>query len=141
MFRKILARLRGVLRNRGAQRGQPIELRFVPQLPQEAHAQPPAVEVAAALEQMDFEQRLRYRVHRGSITDARHAGAQVLDLYDVYPAERRTLAQMDVGGWKAEILAELRAVHHMAAQRVGTAEEPLGIRKVAHRQRTAHGRA
>src|SRR5260370_36984909 len=88
-----------------------------------------------------MEQRLRYGDHRGSITDARHAGAQVLDLYDVYPAERRTLAQMDVGGWKAEILAELRAVHHMAAERVGTAEEPLGMRKVADRERRAHGRA
>src|SRR2546428_275416 len=99
MSGKVLTRLFGVPRDRRAQRGQAFELGLVAQFPQEAHAQAPAIEIAAALEQMDFEQRRGYGIHGGAQADARDGWTRIysfgVDLDHVNAGEGRTLAQRD----------------------------------------------
>src|SRR5260221_236868 len=89
MCRKILARLLGVVRDRLAQRREALEFRLVAQLPEEGDAQASPVEVAAALEQMDFEQRACYRVHGGTQAHARHGGPQAFHCDDADARKRR----------------------------------------------------
>src|SRR5438477_1086586 len=125
MSRKVLTRLLGIPRDRLAQRRQAFELDLVAQLPQETHAQAPAVEIAGALEEMHFEQRLRHGVYRRPQADAGHCGTECFYLDYVYSREGRSLAQHDVRRREAEIVAELRAVRHAPAQRVRATEQPL----------------
>src|SRR5258705_11661490 len=134
MCRKILARLLGVVRDRLAQRREALEFRLVAQLPEEGDAQASPVEVAAALEQMYFEQRACYRVHGGTQADARHGRPEAFHCDDVDAGKRRPLAQRDVGRGEAKMLPELCTVDHFSADRVRTSEQPPGVRKAARLQ-------
>src|SRR4029079_9697047 len=46
-----------------------------------------------------------------------------------------------IGGGEAEVAAEMRAVHHLAADRIGPAEKPLRALELARLQRGADGGA
>src|SRR5437588_2827342 len=141
MSRKVLACLGGVARNRFAQPLQIVEFRLVAQLAQEAHAQPPPVELAVPVEEMYFEKRLRHRIDRRAPSYARHAAAEVFNLHDVDAGERRPLRERNVRRRKAELAAEPRPASHLAADRVRPAEQPLGTREIARRQRRSYRRA
>src|SRR5437667_12626810 len=145
MLCKVLTRLFGVLRDRRAQRRQAFELGLVAQLPEKAHAQAPAIEIAAALEQMDFEQRRGHGIHGGAQADARNRWARIYSfgvyLDHVNTRERRTLPQRDVRRREAEIVPELRAVDHAPADRVSPSEQPPGTGEIARLERGPDGRA
>src|SRR5947208_7877329 len=134
MSRKVLACLGGVARNRFAQPLEIVEFRLVAELAQEAHAQPPPVKLAVPVEDMHFEQRLRYRVDRRAPSYARHPTAEVFNLHDVDAGERRLLRERNVRRRKAKLAAEPRAASHLAADRVRRAEQPLGTREIARRE-------
>src|SRR4051812_49938479 len=87
---------------------------------------------------MHFEERLRYGIYRRTIAHARNARPQIFHADDVDAAERRSLAQRNVGGWKAEVVSKLRAVHDTTAERIGTSEESFGVSEIACLQRRTH---
>src|SRR5205823_9056835 len=83
----------------------------------------------------------RYRVDRRAPSYARHPTAEVFNLHDVDAGERRLLRERNVRRRKAKLAAEPRAASHLAADRVRRAEQPLGTREIARRERRSHGRA
>src|SRR5919197_341433 len=141
MSRTVLACLGGVARDRLAQPLEIVEFRLVAQLPQEAHAQPLPIELAIPVEEVHFEQRLRHRVHRRAAPDARDTAPEALDLDDVNAAQRRALRERDIRGGKAKLASQARALSDLAAHRVRPPKQPFGARKIARRERRAHGGA
>src|SRR5690242_5610252 len=142
---EVLACLRGIARDRRAQRCEIVEFCLVAQLPQEAHTQPLAVELAVPVEEMRLEQRRRHGIHRRALSHACHAAARIYSigfyLYDIDARERRALLKGDVGSRETQLAAEARAGDHLAADRVRATEQMFGTREVARRERRAHRRA
>src|SRR5688572_11233597 len=126
MVREIVPGPPRVAGDRRLERVQAVVLLFVAQLLQETHAQMPAVELAVPVEEMNLEERLRHRVHRGAASEACHATAEALHFNREYSRQRRRPAQRDIGSRKSETAPELRAVGNPAADGIRMAEQPLG---------------
>src|SRR5436190_10605639 len=90
---------------------------------------------------MHFEERARHWVHRRPAADAGHTAPQLFHLHHIDAGERRPLRERDIRRREAELPSKARPRHYLAADRVGTAEQPLGVREIARLERSAHARA
>ena len=115
---------------------------FVAYFMQEIDAQMLAVEVAGEIEQVHFQRRATAAVDRRAQPQTRGAVAPVSLRVECANGKdsgqgRPVVPKLQVRRGKADLPAELVAVHHAAADAVGPAEQRLGFGQPASGQRTA----
>jgi len=133
------------VRDRGAQRLGPAECLLAAQALDHLDDQPPPVEVAAEVEQMDLDRPPfagEGRPHADVEDALAHAPVHLdTDRVDAVRGQQEAGAKMQVRGREAERPPPAIAHHHPATKRVGPAEERPRTRHVARLDERAQPRA
>src|SRR5215813_8327306 len=130
-----------------AREGGEIRVLFlVAELVQKRDAHVAAVELAAIVEEMNFEHRSTLMLDRGPYSQARYPAQRpagnTRELYREDSGQRRPVVlHLHVGGGKAELAPHSVAAHHAPADRIRAAQQPLRAHEIARPERRTHGRA
>ncbi|MCY1532634.1 hypothetical protein D9M68_679170 [compost metagenome] len=111
----------------------------------EGHADPPVIEIAGIVQQVDLQVGAPVALDAGTyadVGDARQLLVVQLHAHQVHAVERYAAAlELHIRGRGAQLAAELLAVQHSPGNAEGAAQQALGEGEVARGQGLAHPRA
>ena len=104
-----------------------------------------AIDVAVEIEQMHFQRRPAFFMHRRTYPEAgnaaMHAGVRQAGFHhEDAPQRRAVVLELDVGGGETELSSQLVAAHDVARDGIWPAQQPPGAFHVASGQRFPHRR-